>query len=160
MNQDDTPTPMAAQLQATMDTLRSLTGAGRCTLRIDVPELDWTAEDVAIEARRADVKTLQGERSIHQRATNGVAWMTEHRRNLLQPDLRSATPPAPPQLIAVYQATAQMLTPIFDHEWTLHGWVSVHWVDGPIDITPQLERHLNAARKRAMTILGISGDPL
>lgn len=153
MNEHENVAALRERLQALVDDLRAASAGGRCTLRYDAPERGWDVEDVVVEALAPGVKPLKGVRAINQRATNGVLWMAEHRRCLFQPDLNAADPPAPPALREVYQATAQMLAPLFDARGHLRGWISLHWTDGPRDITDADRRHLEAARKTATEIL-------
>lgn len=153
MHEHNSTTVLREKLQTVVDNLRSVTDGGRCTLRYDAPERGWDVEDVVVEALAPGVKPLTGVRAINQRATNGVLWMTEHRRCLLQPDLTEADPPAPPALREVYQATAQMLAPLFNSQDYLRGWISVHWTDGPRNITDTDEHHLEVARRTAVALL-------
>ena len=143
---------LLTNLQEIVDKLREDSAAGRCTLRYDAPDRGWDVEDVVVESLGHDVRPLKGVRTINQRATNGVRWMVENRKFLFQPDLRIAEPPAPAALRDVYQATAQMLAPLFIGN-QLRGWISVHWVDGVREITASDQENLERANSAVMQLL-------
>jgi maleate isomerase len=121
---------MRPRLDAILATLRQATGAARVTLRLDDTDRSLSVADVTAEAVAPGVASLRGQTSIDQRAAGTIHWLEAHRRILVQGDLRGADPAPPPQLVAVYGATAQMLGPVIRDGW-LAGWVSVHHTGGP-----------------------------
>lgn len=145
---------LAKQLDGVLEELRREAEGSRCTLRFDDPERGWDVDFVVAEALTPGVKSLRGEGSINQRTAASVLWLTEHRRNLVQPDLLNAPDPAPPPaLMKIYGATAQMLAPLLNAEDHLQGWISVHYVGGGHDVNERHEAALSAARSRAASLL-------
>lgn len=130
---------LAARLDAILATLREATNAARCTLRIDLPERGVHCNDVFAEAVASGVKSLRGETAIDQRAAGSIRWLAANQRPLVQPDLRGAVEPAPPpELMAMFGVTAQMLGPVV-RGGMLTGWISVHddrgarpWADADV----------------------------
>jgi 3-oxoacyl-[acyl-carrier protein] reductase len=127
-----TPTAaLKANLDAILARLREATGAARTTFRVDLPERGIDCDDVAAEALAPGVRSLRGERAIDQRAAGSIRWLDRYRRPLVQGDLRGAVDPAPPpQLVSVFEVTAQMLGPVARGDM-LTGWISVHHEGGP-----------------------------
>lgn len=121
---------MHARLDAVLATLRQSVGAARVTLRLDDDRRRLTVADVTAEAVAAGIASLRGQTSIDQRAAGTIHWLEANRRVLVQDDLRGADPAPPPELVAVYGATAQMLGPVI-RGGRLVGWVSVHHTGGP-----------------------------
>lgn len=124
------PLPPAAreairQWQEVLTELHHHTDSHRITLRLDNQSYGWTVDDVLVEVRLPKVRSLQGERSLHQRDLATVCELARTKTVLVQPDVRVATVPPPETLIVVYQVQAQMLGPLV-WEGHLLGWISVH----------------------------------
>jgi maleate isomerase len=100
-------------------------GASRSTLRLDDPSRNFHINDVVAEALTPGAKSLRGQTSINQRATDTAQWIERHRRLLVQDDLSNAEPRPPEVLVRLYGVKAQMLAPII-REGRLDGWISVH----------------------------------
>jgi hypothetical protein len=110
------------QLDLILATLRQRTGVARTTLRLDDPQRAWQVDLICAKALAPGAKSLRGEGSIDQRSGETVKWLSKEKRNLIQPDsLNNPNPPAPPALIAMYNATAQMLGPILNKGQYLVG---------------------------------------
>lgn len=99
--------------------------ASRSTLRLDDPSRNFHVNDVVAEALTPGAKSLRGQTSINQRATETVQWLERHRRVLVQDDLADAEPRPPAVLVQLYGVKAQMLAPIV-REGRIDGWISIH----------------------------------
>ncbi len=147
---------LAKKLDGVLEELCRGADGARCTLRFDDPDRGWHVDYIVAEALTPGVKSLRGDGGIDQRAAATVHWMEKNRRNLVQPDLINAPDPAPPPaLMSAYAATAQMLTPLFNAEGHLQGWISVHYVGGVKDLTAAHQAALDAARTKAAALLGL-----
>jgi maleate isomerase len=124
------------------------TRASRVTVRVDDPLLGLHVDDVAVEARADGVRSLQGERSIDQRAAATARWVELHRATLVQEDVATAAVRPPQALMGIYAVKAQMLAPMV-REGRLVGWVSVHDVRRPRPWHPDQR----AAAERAAAIV-------
>ena len=128
----------------------------RVTLRIDDAARGWNVQLICAEALAPGVKTLRGEGGINQRAATTVAWMVQHKRNLVQPDLLTNPDPAPPAaLINAYKAKAQMLGPLHAKDGWLAGWISVHYTDTVHTFTADETAALDRARAEVAALTGI-----
>jgi maleate isomerase len=144
------------KLDAVLESLLRDSHGSRCTLRIDDAARGWSVQLVCAEALAPGVKTLRGEGGINQRAAATVAWMVQHKRNLVQPDLLHNPDPAPPAaLIQAYAAHAQMLSPLHAKDGYLQGWISVHYVGATHPFTPEEIAALDRARGEVMALTGI-----
>jgi maleate isomerase len=139
---------VVARLEAILQQLRDQVMASRVTLRLDAPGRGFHVDDVAAEALTAGVRSLRRQTSIDQRAAGTIRWLERERRVLVQDDLRGVDPAPPPELVALYGTTAQMLGPLV-RGGALVGWISVHYNDGPRRWTPADV----AALERAITAL-------
>jgi hypothetical protein len=147
---------LAEQLDAALETLRQATNGSRCTLRMDDAAHGWNVDFVIAEALQPGIKSLRGDGSIDQRRAATVIWLQDNRRLLIQPDLtRPVEPAPPPALLSAYAATAQMLAPLLDETGLLRGWISVHYVGGPRDLTQNLQDALAASRYKVAAMLNL-----
>jgi maleate isomerase len=120
-----TAADIAQAFDAILRDLRAETNASRTTLRLDWPAFGFHVDDPAGEAVAPGEKSLRGQTSINQREAATVKWLDAERRLLIQDDLDNAVPAAPPALLAVYGAKAQLLAPIIRDD-ALQGWISIH----------------------------------
>lgn len=125
------------------------TGASRTTLRLDRPPEVFP---IAAEALAPGVKSLKGATSIDLRKAPTLQHMARHLDLLIQDDLLTAVPAAPPELIEAYGARAQMLAPIVDGT-DLVGVVSVHECRGPRHWTETDIQSLTSARDAIQSAL-------
>lgn len=145
---------LKVRLQVALQGLLVATGASRCTLRVDDDARGWHVDYAIAEALRPGAKSLLGVGGIDQRAAATVAWLNRNRRNLIQPDLVNSPDPAPPSaLLTAYSAKAQMLSPLFDENNGLMGWISAHYIDGPRPFALTDEAELSATRTRIAELL-------
>ena len=120
--------------QELMDELLARTGASRTTLRIDdEPGVEFP---VKAEALAPGVNSIAGDNTIAIRASATFKWIDRERRVLVQGDLLTADPAPAPELMERYGGRAQMLAPV-QRDGELVGLVSVHYVPGPREWTPE-----------------------
>lgn len=160
-----TATPrLVARFDAILAALRDATRATRTTFRIDLPDRGLHVNDVAGEALAPGAASLRGQTAIDQRAADSIAWLDATRRVLVQNDLRGRVDPAPPpELMAIFGVTAQVLAPVV-RDGALQGWVSVHdasgarsWTDEDVQAVGAAVRELHRALDDAS---GVSGGRL
>ena len=128
-------------------------GASRTTLRLDDATYGFHIDDVVAEALAPGQNSLRGQTSINQRAAATAQWVEKNRRLLVQSDLSSGEPSAPPALIKLYGVRAQMLAPV-EREGRLDGWISVHEARGPRNWTEQDQAALRKAARDVLRALG------
>jgi maleate isomerase len=128
-------------------------GASRTTLRLDDAKYDFHIDDVVAEALAPGENSLRGQTSINQRAAATASWVEKNRRLLVQSDLSSGEPSAPPALIKLYGVRAQMLAPV-EREGRLDGWISVHEARGTRNWTEQEQAALRKAAEQVRHELG------
>jgi maleate isomerase len=128
-------------------------GAARTTLRLDDATYGFHIDDVVAEALAPGENSLRGQTSINQRAAATASWVEKNRRLLVQSDLSSGEPRAPPALIKLYGVRAQMLAPV-EREGRLDGWISVHEVRGTRNWTEQEQAALRKAAEQVRRELG------
>jgi hypothetical protein len=144
------------KLDAVLAKLLAEVGGGRSTLRIDDAAREWEVNFVCAEALTPAAESMRGNGSINQRASATVAWMEQHRKNLIQPDLTDNPDPAPPPaLMSAYKATGQMLGPLFGKDGYLHGWISVHYLSKPSPISDADSAAMDRAREEVKRLTGI-----
>lgn len=115
---------LRADLQATIDSLRTTTGGDRSTLRIDLPELGLTVQTAAAESCGVGIRSIRTDTSLPQRALRTVEWLEANRKPLVQNDFH--LPPEPPEALReVYGVSAQVLCPV-ELTDAMTGWISVH----------------------------------
>jgi maleate isomerase len=95
------------------------------TLRLDAPAAGLSVADVSAEALAPGMASLRGQTSIDQRAAGSIRWLDQHRRVLVQADFSDPASAPPPELVALYGVSAQMLGPVI-RDGSLVGWLSVH----------------------------------
>ncbi len=137
------------EIDEILETLRAKTGAGRVTLRRDVPG-DY-AFPVTDEALAAGVASLRGERTVDLR-TQPVVRELRHGRQVVQDDCRAAfDDDAFHRMLETYGGlAAQIVTPIF-REGSLVAIVSVHQLGQPRHWS---EEEVAAAARTAELVAG------
>ena len=108
------------------------TGASRTTIRLDRPDAVFP---VVAEATAPGINSIAGATSIDLKAAPTFVFLAKEKRPLIQSDLLDTDVPAPPQLIELYGARAQMLAPILRDD-ELVGILSVHYAPGTREWTP------------------------
>jgi maleate isomerase len=153
---DEAVAKLEAELDKVLATLLKDSNGSRTTLRIDDPARGWEVNFICAEALKPGVKSLRGSGSIDQRAAATLQWMDKHKKNLIQPDIINSPDPAPPPaLMSAYAATAQMLTPMFNKDGFLQGWISVHYTDGVHQFTDAEIAALDRANAEVRKLTGI-----
>jgi maleate isomerase len=137
-----------ATFQEIVDDLLESTGAGRTTLRLDLPDLGGL-DAVAAEAVAPGVQSMRDDASIRNlRGVATVRYLEEQRRPLVQNDCLSDDLAPPKELVELYGVRAQMLAPVV-HEGRLAGVISVHHVAGPRQWSTEDVAALQQAAERA-----------
>ncbi len=108
--------------------LLAATGAGRVTLRLDLPGPAFFP--VVAEACADGVAPVAGDASIDLRGAPTFTTVAEGLETVIQDDVRTARPPTPPEVIARYGVRAQMLAPVV-RDGRCAGTLSVHETRGP-----------------------------
>lgn len=122
-----------------VDRLRTDTGSGRTTLRIDCPELGLALETVAVESLAEGVNPLKLHTTPEIRNGAAPRWLLAHRRTFVMDDcLNPWDPDVAPEayVIETYGVRSEMVSPVFKHH-DLVGIISVHYTVGPRHWTPQ-----------------------
>jgi 3-oxoacyl-[acyl-carrier protein] reductase len=155
-----TPTPrLVEHFDAILAALRVATRATRTTLRMDLPERGLHVNDLAGEALAPGAVSLRGQTAIDQRAAGSITWLETNRRVLVQDDLTGRVDPAPPpQLMAVFGVTAQVLAPVV-RDGAMQGWVSVHHAGGRRAWTADDVSAVDAAVRELHGALDEAGRP-
>src|SRR4029077_20355981 len=115
------------RVQRVLEDLRQTTGAGRTTIRLDLPHLGLHVDKIAGEAVGTGVRSIRNDGSLDQWAMPTVKWIEAHHRMLVQNDFETDGPPVSAALVNVYGVYAHMLGPII-HGGRMVGWISVHEV--------------------------------
>jgi maleate isomerase len=119
--------------QEIVEKLLADTGASRTTIRLDRPDAVFP---VVAEATAPGINSIADATSIDLKAAPTFVFLAEEKRPLIQPDLLDTDVPAPPALLELYGARAQMLAPILRDD-ELVGILSVHYAPGPREWTPE-----------------------
>lgn len=152
---DEAVAKLETELDKVLTTLLNESNGSRTTLRIDDAARGWEVNFICAQAVKPGVKSLRGDGSIDQRAAATLQWMEKHKKNLIQPDIINNPDPAPPPaLMSAYAAKAQMLTPLFNKDDFLQGWISVHYVDGTHEFT---EAEIAALDRAAVEVKRLTG---
>ena len=122
-SRDDRNPGMTLDVSDLLTSVLRSTGAGRTTLRLDVPGANFPA---VAEARASGVRSIAADTSLDQRGAATAQWLLRHRAPLVQPRFGTGDQPEPPEeLIALYGVRAQILMPVCA-QGDLVGWISVH----------------------------------
>ncbi|HEX4804309.1 MAG TPA: GAF domain-containing protein [Conexibacter sp.] len=119
---------MSEALDRLVADLLAATGAGRVTLRLDVPGPAFFP--VVAEACADGVAPVAGDASIDLRGAPTFTTVVEGLRTIVQDDVTTAEPPTPPEVIARYGVRAQMLAPVV-RDGRCVGTLSVHETRAP-----------------------------
>lgn len=119
--------------QEIVEKLLSDVGASRTTIRLDRPDAVFP---VVAEATAPGINSIADATSIDLKAAPTFIFLVEQKRTLVQPDLHNTDVPAPPALLELYGARAQMVAPVFRDD-ELVGIVSVHYAPGVREWTPE-----------------------
>jgi hypothetical protein len=117
-------------LRAVLRELLAATGAGRATVRLDMPDRRLHVDRVAAELVTAGVGPIGNDATLDQWAMPTVQFIAREHQTLVQNDVRADGPPVSPALIELYGVAAQMLQPLLA-EGRMYGWISVHEVGQP-----------------------------
>lgn len=148
--------PVIQALDTLLADLLATTNASRTTIRLDIPALNLSVDDVYAEATAPGIDSLRLNSSLNQRSLATVLWMEEHLRPLIQEDCRNADVPPPKALMGVYGVQAQALGPLIWND-TVVGWISIHYVPGTRTWSATDKAALDRAVNQARTLLESAG---
>lgn len=150
---------LSAAFNPILTTLMELTGAMRCTVRLDYPALGFSVNVPCTEVLAPGAVSMMNNSTVDHRRARSVRWIERNRRPLIQGDVFADPALAPPPaLIQVFGTRSQMVAPLIGRDDYLFGWVSAHFAEGPQEFDASTIAALDEARDAVLTVPGMPVD--
>ncbi|MCS0501964.1 GAF domain-containing protein [Ancylobacter mangrovi] len=147
---------LKAALAPLLTQLMALTGAMRCTVRMDYPALGLSVNVPCAEVLAPSAVTMMGNSAVDHRRARTVRWIEKNRRTLVQGDVFADASLAPPQaLVQIFGTRSQIVAPLIGRDDYLFGWVSAHFAQGPREFEPAIVAAMEEARIAALAVPGM-----